>query len=354
MIAWLLKIHLSGDDYFVGNCEGDKRMKGILSQRVTMIVLVILFCCTDSALGQEKGFPVRPINLYIGYSPGGGATHTGNIFAEGMKKYLKQPVVVNFKPGAVQAICAEFIINSKPDGYTLFWVSYGELIAKVAKDGSMLKFRLEDLDSLGCGPYSPYTLAVNAESPWKNVEDLIAEARKSPGKLTHSSAGVGSPTHLLSELFARKTGIVLNHVPFSGGGPYITAMLGKHVDMSVASGSTFGSHIMPGGGLRCLVVFDQKRLPDIPDVPTAVETGIDITYKAWFGLAAPRMLPKAVRATLIEASKNTVEDPEINSRLKKALVGVTNIYLSPEELDKKIQEEYRLVEDVLKQTGLLK
>jgi tripartite-type tricarboxylate transporter receptor subunit TctC len=328
-------------------------MKRMMGKWVMMSVFVILIFYAFNALGQEKEFPVRPVNLYIGYAPGGGATQTGTIVAEGMKKYLKQPVVLNFKPGATQAIAAEFIINSKPDGYTLFWVSHGELITKVAVDSSILKFRLEDLDSLGCGPYSPYILAVNVTSPFTTVEDLIAAARKSPGKLNYGSAGHGSPTHLLGELFSIKAGTVLNHVPFSGGSPAITALLGEHTNMSIMSGSTFGAHIKSGGGLRPLVVFDQKRVPDLPDVPTASEKGIDITMAAWYGLQAPKGLAKTVRTTLVQAFKNTVEDPQIISMLNK-LVGVKNIYLSPDEADKKIQEEYKLIQDVLKKAGLLK
>jgi tripartite-type tricarboxylate transporter receptor subunit TctC len=316
-----------------------------------MPVFVVLIFCAFNALGQEKEFPVRPINLYIGYAPGGGATQTGTIIAEGMKKYLKQPVVLNYKPGATQAIAAEFIINSKTDGYTLFWVSLGELITKVARDGSILKFRLEDLDALGCGPYSPYILAVNASSPFKTIEDLIAAAKKSPGKLNYGSAGAGSPTHMLAELFAIKAGVTLNHVPFSGGGPAITALLGEHTNMSIMSGSTFGTHIKQGGGLRPLTVFDQRRVPDLLDIPTALEKGIDVTMAAWYGLAAPKGVPKEIRATLIQGFKNTVEDSGTNSMLGK-LVGVKNAYLTPEETDKKIQEEYKILLEVIKKAGL--
>jgi tripartite-type tricarboxylate transporter receptor subunit TctC len=185
------------------------------------------------------------------------------------------------------------------------------------------------------------------------VEDLIDAARKSPGKLSFSSTGFGAQNHLLGELFCQKTGIVLNHIPFSGGSAYITALLGGHIDISIASAATFGSHIMPGGGLRTLVVFDQKRVPDLPDVPTAIERGIDITLTSWFGLQAPKGLPKEVRSILVQAFKDTVEDPQTISMLNK-LVGINNIYLSPEEVDKKIQTQYKLFQDICKRIGLTK
>ena len=322
-------------------------------RKVIVVALAILLFCTVHALGQEKKFPVKPINVYQGYSPGGAGTHIGTIVCEGMKKHLKQPVILNFKPGAAQAVAAEFVVNSKPDGYTLFWVMYGDLIGKIVKDGSELKFHLEDLDSLGCGPYSPYVLAINAESPWKTVGDLIESARKSPGKVSYGTTGVGSLGHFLGELFSMKTGIVLNHIPFTGGGAHITALLGGHTDISLASATTFGSHILPGGGMRTLVVFDQKRVRELPDVPTAVERGIDITLTSWFGMQVPKGLPKEVRAALVQAFKNTVEDPQIISMLNK-LVGISNVYFSPEEVEKKIQIQYKLFQDVFKQAGLIK
>lgn len=327
-------------------------MKKVTGQGVVALFFVAFVFCTVNALGEEKEFPVRPINLYLGFAPGGGATHTGTVVAEGMKKYLKQPVVLNFKPGAAQAIAAEFVINSPPEGYTLLWVAFADLETKVAKDRSSLKFGLEDLDSLGAAPYTPYTLVVNDESPWKTVEDLLAAARKSPGKLSHGSSGVGALTHIAAELFSMKTGIVLNHVPFAGGGPAITALLGKHVDMGFASVGTYGSHIKPGGGLRSLVVFDQKRDFGLPDVPTTVERGIDITLTSWFGLQAPKGLPKAVRAILVGAFKNTVNDPQVISSLTK--LGFNISYHSPEEVDRRIQEEYKQFEAIWKKAGLVK
>ncbi len=321
-------------------------------QSVTALFIVMLVCYAANALGQEREFPVRPINLYLGFAPGGGATHTGTVAADGMKKYLKQPVILNSKPGAAQAIAAEFVKNSNPDGYTLFWVAFADLETKMAKDRSSLKFGLEDLDSLGAAPYTPYALVVNDESPWKTVEDLLSAARKSPGKLSHGSSGVGALTHIAAELFSMKTGIVLNHVPFAGGGPAITALLGKHVDIGFASVGTYGGHIKPGGGLRALAVFDRKRDFGLPDVPTTIERGIDITLTSWFGLQAPKSLPKSVRATLIEAFKNAVNDPQIISMLTK--LGFNISYYSPEEVDRRVQEEYRQFQAVWKNVGSIK
>lgn len=314
--------------------------------------IVMAACCLsllwmNIALGQEEPFPVKPINLYVGYPPGGATVITAQIAAEGMKKYLNQPVVLNFKTGAVQLVLGEFLKNSKPDGYTIGYFAHQNLIAKLAKDkvdGEPVKVRLEDLDALGAGPYSPYLLCVNRDAPWKTIEDLIAAARKAPGTLTHGEDGMWTSGHLLMELFAQKIGAPLTVIPFQGGGPAITALLGGHVNIVALSKTAFGPHIKSGGGLRPLVIFDKQREKTLPDVPTAMEKGLDITWAAWQGIRAPNGLPKAVRAKLVDAFEKTMKDPEILQALDKLESNV--VYLSPEETQKQSVRELNLVLEV--------
>lgn len=315
-------------------------MKRMAGQRIIVVVILILVFCAINALAQVKEFPSKPINVYCGYAPGGGATITGTIVGEGMKKYLKQPVILNYKPGAIQAIAAEFVVNSRPDGYTLFYPYHMDLAAKIAIDRSKLNFGLKDLDSLGSGICIPIVCAVNAESPWKTVEDFIGGARRSPGSLIAGNVGYGGTGHLLGELFSMKTGIVLKHVPFSGGAPAISALLGGHIHVIFMTVGACGDHIKAGGGLRPLLIFEEKRVPSFPDVATAMERGIDMGLRGWYGLQAPKGLPKAVKATLVKSYENTLKDPEIISALNKVEYFVN--YLGPEEVDKKVQEEYNL------------
>ncbi len=326
-------------------------MRRIVDLKVILLTVIIVAFSAVNLLGND--FPNRPINLYVGFAPGGAVALTAPIIAEGMKKYLKQPVFVNFKPGAGQALAADFIKNSKPDGYNLFNISIEPMIAKVVVDGPTLAFRFEDFESLGAGPNICHILAVNAESRWKTLEDFIADARKSPGRLSIGHVGQNTNNQMKEVLFCMKTGIVLNEIPHAGAGQVVPALLGKHIDAGTGSLTSFAPHLKPGGALRALVVFDQKRNADFPDVPTALEKGIDITSIDHFGLQAPKGLPKETRTSIVQAFKKTTEDPEVIATFKK-LVGVGLTYIAPEEMDRKILEDYKLFQDIAKRTGAIK
>lgn len=327
-------------------------MKKIVAQWTAVIMFIILALCTGNALGQKKDFPVNPVNIYIGYPPGGGVGNAAQILAEGLKKYLNQPVFVNFKPGAAQAIAGDFVSKCKPDGYSLLYVTETDFIPKLIKDASILKFSLEDFVSLGATPYSPYALAVNAESPWKTLEDLIAFGKKSPpGSISYGSVGVATTAHLAAESFSQLTGIALNHIPFQGGGPADMALMGGHVHMCFGSIGRFGARLKPGGGLRPLAILDDKRVPDFPDVPTMVEKGYDLKLWLWNGLHAPKGLPAPVKSVLVQAFEKAAKDPEMISALSKA--GYYHFYVNPEGQDKQIQTDYKILKNILSKAGLL-
>lgn len=324
-----------------------------MGKRIGMGVLIILLFCAWNALGQEKKFPVNPINLYIGYPPGGGVGNAAQILAEGLKKNLNQPVMVNFKPGAAQAIAGDFVSKCKADGYSLLYVTETDFIPKLIKDASLLKYSMDDFVSLGASPYSPYALAVNAESPWKTLDDLISHGRKSPpGTLSYGSVGVATTAHLSAELFSQLTGIALNHIPFQGGGPADTALMGGHVHMCFGSVGRFGARLRPGGGLRPLAILDKKRVPDFPEVPTMLEKGYDIQLLLWNGLHAPKGLPLEVKNVLVQGFEKTAKDQEMITALGKA--GYYHFYLNPEEQDRQIQVDYKLLHGVLVKAGLVK
>ncbi len=322
-------------------------MKRTITKSFLFLLTVVLFA--GQAWGQ---FPTKNINLYIGYNPGGGVSNSCLVLAEGLKKSLNQPVIINYRPGASQAVAADFVSKAAPDGYTLIYLSIFDILSKIIIDGPILKFRMGDFTSLGATAYSPYALAVNAESPWKTLESLVEAAKKSPGKISYGSVGVHSQTHLVAELFSMKAGLSLNHIPFQGGGPADTALLGKHVDMCFGSVGRFGDRIKPGGGLRLLAVTNPQRVPDVPEVPTMKEKGYDITNATWHALLGPKGLPKPVRDVLVQGFKKTADDPQMIAALANA--GSYSLYQSPEEIDRRVQTEYKEIQEILAKIGLKK
>lgn len=329
-------------------------MKKVTVTTVMMLFFVTCIFCvgTTNVLGQEKGYPDKPISLYLGFPPGGGAAIAAQGWVEVMKKYLKQPLVLNYKPGGAQVIAAEFVSNSRPDGYTLMWMGFADMITKVTLEQGEIKYRLEDLDSIGGFTCYPTLLVVPTDSPYKTIEDLIAAAKKSPGKLSYGSTGAGGLHHLIPEYFAMKTGIKLNQVPFQGGGPQITALLGNHVDMGTSGVATFLPYLKPGGGLRGLILFDKQRHASMPDVPCSAEKGIDVQVGIWFGIQGPKGMPKEVKDRLIDAFKKTAEDPQTKDQLGKLGYGL--VYLSPVEEDKRVRVDYKQFLEVWKNIGLIK
>jgi tripartite-type tricarboxylate transporter receptor subunit TctC len=316
-------------------------MKREMSREVIgSFVLAFLFLSVN-ALGQEKQYPLRPVNLHIGSAPGGAMGSTGTIIAEGMKKYLKQPVIVSYKPGAGQGVAADFIKNSPPDGYNLLCTELEALAVKLIAESGKLSFRYEDFELIGAGPYFTALLATNVESPWKTVEDLIAGAQKSPGKVSLGNTGFGMGNHLRALLLCTKSGINLNHIPYNGGGPLITALLGKHVDVGISNVTSLGPHVKEGGGLRGLLVFHRDRSSEVPHIPTSSEKGIGPTEVAYLGLLAPKGLPEKVRSALVEAFRQSLEDPETSSALKK-LGGLKVNYLSPSATNRQMEEYHKI------------
>ena len=319
-------------------------MTRVLSSGARIFALLLgLALAPGVATAQDGPYPDRPVLLYVGYAPGGFSAVSAQIIAEKLRQHLKQPVVINYKPGANQGIAAEFVKNSKPDGYTLIFFAQGEVAAKLAKEkaeGAVSAFQLADFDSLAGGPYSPNAVAVPLASAWTTMEQFVDAARKAPGKLSFGSTGVGATGHLQMDVLAQRAGVVLNHVPFPGGSQAVTAVAGGHVDITTFSASTLGSQIKAGGKLRPLLVLDANRTELAPGVPTSVEKGYDLIASSWQAVSAPRGLPDATRKVLVDALANTMKDLEVIEKLRKLDSAIQ--YLSPADVDRKTRAEYEL------------
>jgi tripartite-type tricarboxylate transporter receptor subunit TctC len=268
------------------------------------------------ATSRAQNFPDKPVKMIIPYPAGGGADAWGRMVAGKLEKVLGQPIVFDYKPGASTTIGADAAARAPADGYTVFMIDS----TAFAYVPNMRKVNYDPIKSftplalLGVGPM---LLVANPELPVRNVQDLIAHAKANPGKVTIASAGVGSPHHLIGEIFKNRAGISLTHVPYKGAVQYIADLVGGQVDLAVSTITPALQHIA-SGRLRPLGVSSARRSSALPEVPSIAEQGLaGFDEKPWSCFVAPAGLEPAVLEKLRAAFRATLEDPEVAGGLRK-------------------------------------
>jgi tripartite-type tricarboxylate transporter receptor subunit TctC len=319
-------------------------MKVAQKSATKLLVFLVLsgfgfFALGASVFAAGEDYPVKPVNVISGYAPGGSAGNSAMIFTETLKKYLPkpQPFFVIHKAGATGMLAGDYFMKQPADGYTLWWATQDHGM-RMAIEPEKFPFTLEDFIYIGTFAYTPYTLTVNAQSSIKTFEEFIDYAKNHPWEMTYSSVGMLSGNHLNLELLMRATGIKVTHVPFPSGTAAVLALLGGHVTCNGGSIGLFGSHVKPGGKARILVVFDTKRSPDFPDVPTAREKGYDIISYHYVVLIAKNGTPKPVLNTLLRVFKQAADDPDAKSALLNAQL--IPLYLNPAETGKMVRLDF--------------
>jgi tripartite-type tricarboxylate transporter receptor subunit TctC len=315
--------------------------------RSRIAVLVTALVCLFAATSRAQDFPDRSITLIIPTAPGGSASVSGQIIAEALKRELKQPVVIVYKAGAAQAIGTEQVLKSRPDGYTLGWTFEPDLASKMVADGKNLSFDKDDLTHLGAAGFAPYFLWVKDDAPWQTLEELVAAGKQKP--VSYGSSGVATMGHLYAEMFVRKAGMKATHVPYPGGGPATTALLGGHVDMSVGSYGRMKQY-MDSNLVRPLAILVDERLAEIKGVPTLKEKGLDLPIQGqiYHHLFGPKGLPPAVVQTLVVAFERAVRNPQTQQSLVKA--GFDRRFLSARATEETWLKDFTAVEKVIAQT----
>ena len=313
------------------------------------VLFVVLFDLAAWSFGQEK-YPSRPITIVAPFPPGGVADLTARPVAAAMERVLKNPVVVVNKTGAAGAVGMSFVANSKPDGYTLLMaLSSISIIPEADKLFDRTPaYTMDQLIPIALISADPTIFVVNAERPWKNVKEFVEDAKKRPGQISYSSSGVYGTLHMAMEMFSHAAGIDLKHVPYGGGGPALTALLGGHVD-SLASGPAVVLPHIKAGKLRPLAGWGAKRVAALPDVPTFKELGYDIEFYIWAGLFAPRGTPAPVMQTIRDSVKQTVNTLEFKSAMEKIETPVA--YLDAPEFQKFWQKDAKMLADAIKRIG---
>ena len=298
----------------------------------TLSALALLGLVAAPAAAQT--YPDRPITLVAPFPPGGVADQVGRPLGSAMEKLLKQPVVLQNKPGAGGAVGMASVAQARPDGYTLL-VALSSISIIPEADKLFARqpaYTMDQLAPVALLSADPTVMVVKADSPWKTVKDFVEDAKKRPGQIAYSSSGVYGTLHVAMEMFAVAAEIKLRHVPFSGGGPAVTALLGNNVQ-ALASGPGPVLAQIKAGTLRPLAGWGDKRIPALPDVPTFKELGYkDVEFYIWAGLFAPKATPAPVINTLREATKKAVDDPDFKKTMENQGSPIT--YMDAPEFQK--------------------
>jgi tripartite-type tricarboxylate transporter receptor subunit TctC len=299
------------------------------------LLLGIIFPCAVALQAAE--YPAKTVQIINPFPPGAVTDIVARLMSAKMSALLGQPVVIVNKPGGGGAVGIQAARDVAPDGYTILVTPPPILLIPLVSKNS--GFHLKDFTPLGLATSSPNTTVVKKESPWKTLEELIAEAKKNPGQLTYGSAGPGTTPHFIGELVKLKTGVDLTHVPLGSESAAATALLGGHVNVSFLTLGTTQSHL-EAGTLRALAVASNRRLKDFPNVPTTVEKGFpELNLKIWVGFFAPVKTSAPIVKRLAEVINETLKDAEIVAKIEKSQALVEN--LGPEETAKFLAAEER-------------
>jgi tripartite-type tricarboxylate transporter receptor subunit TctC len=316
---------------------------------VLVTSLVAAVVCASAALAQET-YPAKPITLIVPFPPGGVADIVGRPFADALSRELKQPVVIENKPGAGGGIGMGMVAKAKPDGYTLLLALSSISILPEADKvlGRAPLYQLDQFTPLARLTADPTVLAVRADSPWKSLQEFIDDARKRPGAITYGSSGNYGTMHVPMEMFAHSAGLKMLHVPFTGGGPAVIALLGGQVDALSTGPSTVLQHVK-AGKIRVLAQWGDRRLASLPDVKTLSESGYDAVFFQWSALFAPAGTPEPVVARLREAARVAAADPKFVGTLQTVETPVQ--YLDAPEMRRFWEADAKKLAEAVQRVG---
>ncbi|HVE48856.1 MAG TPA: tripartite tricarboxylate transporter substrate binding protein [Casimicrobiaceae bacterium] len=297
---------------------------------------------------HAQDYPAKPIRVIVPFSPGGAVDGPMRIVAQELSKRLNVQVVVENKPGAGATLGAEIVAKSSPDGYTLLLASQTNAIsASLYK--SLTYDPIEDFVSISLIGREPGVLVVNPTLPVKTFAEFVSYVRERPGKLDYASSGSGSGQHLFMALLLSSTGLSMNHIPYRGSGQATTDLLGGTVLVAIPGTAGMVGHIK-AGKLRPLAVTGATRSPQLPDVPTVMESGVP-GYEAyvWMGLLAPKGTPRPIIDKLHRETIQALATPEVKTYMANA--GMEVVGSTPAEFDRFFRAVKALGAKVVRETG---
>ena len=298
-------------------------------------VLLLLFVFFIGGTSNAQTYPDRPVRLVVGFPPGGSSDTVARVVAQSLAPLLGQPVVVENKPGAGGVIGSDLVAKAAPDGHTLLLATAGHstaaaMMAKLPFDA------VRDFSWITTVTTYPFVIATSADSPIRSLEDMVARAKAAPGKLSYSSAGVGTSHHLLGEWLAAEAGIEMLHIPFKGGTSPVTEVVAGRVDVMFETMTLVLPHLK-SGRLRALAVTSPEPKDYLPNVPPVAKTVPGVVFQSWLGIAAPAGTPPAIVERLNRELRKVLDEPEVQKRL--AALGGGAAPTTPDLMRAQVQTE---------------
>ena len=313
-----------------------------------MIAAAVAMVAAGGAASAQSSFPSKPVRIFVPYAAGGGVDILARTLGDMVSRQWGQPVIVENRPGAGGVVASQALVTSPPDGYTLIVVASGHatnpfLYPKIPYD------TFKDFAPISLLASSPNILLVHADSPFKTLGDMIAQARAKPGSLSFGHAGTGTSTHLAGELLKNLARIDLNAIPYKGGAPSINDLLGGQIPMSFNNGPESVGQL-EAGTVRALAVTTASRAPFLPNVPSMAETVSGYDTEVWWGLLGPAGMPPDLVAKLSHDFVAALNTEAVKERLAK--LGAAPIGTSPEQFDARIRADYKKWGPIIEAAGM--
>ena len=313
-------------------------------------MLGLVLAVAGGTMVWAQNYPAKPVRVLVGYAAGGSVDIVGRIFAQKLGEYFGQQFVVDNRPGAASNVAADIVAKAVADGYTLLVSSAGSLGTNLAIYSRMAYDPLKDLAPIVLLLHQGNVLIVNPSVPSKNVKDFIALAKSKPGQLNYGSGGSGSSQHMSSELFQNVAGVKMLHVPYKGGAPAITDLVGGQIDLIFAPMPEALPH-MKTGRVRALGVTTARRSSILPELPTIAEAGLPgYDFGGWMGMVGPANMPRELVMRLNAEANKALGANDVKTRLQD--LGLELAGGTPEQLGAYMREQSAKMVKLAKDAGI--
>jgi len=317
-------------------------------KKITLLLLggfaILGFSASSICSSYAQTYPSQSIQMIITLAPGDTLDLTGRAISAEMAKILNTPVLPVNKTGGAGMVGADFVAKGKKDGYTILYINSNIIYSYASNPENVPYNPFQDLEPLCLAVSVPLLLAVQPESPWKSLQELVSYMKQNPGKIRGSSTGVGSVGHFGYEVIRAETGAEINMIPYKGASPGLTALLGGHVEVAIPSFALVLPQLQAG---KVRILLTSKKIPDYPQIPTLTQLGYKRDMSSvWFGFFIPTGVPDPVKKVLASALEKSIKSADVAKTVKT--LGALEDYKPAGEFKKAMVEEYDIVKNLLK------